>query len=341
MTRSNTTADGHSWLRLSAALTAAVGLLLLVVPSARAVVLYDQTDSPADPTFVTGSQDFEASLDKYDDTAADDFTVPPGQSWTIDRVDVLGSYSAAGPASSSRVKVYEASGTLPGASVFTSISMPADGGVGPNFALPVSGAPALPPGHYWVSVQAILDLVPGGLWFWRERTAQSGDPAVWENPADGFGTGCTTFKRLNDCAAVPQFPDLAFRLNGSIGSPAVPPPPPEPPEPPPDDGAPAGEFSLGKVKKNTKKGTAKLTVNVPAPGQLALAKNKKVKGTEKTADAAGKEKLPIKPKGKAKKKLNQTGKAKVNAKVTYMPDITFTGGGESETKSKNVGLKKR
>lgn len=34
-------------------------------------------------------------------------------------------------------------------------------------------------------------------------------------------------------------------------------------------------FSLGKVKENKRKGTAKLTVKVPGPGELELAKNKR------------------------------------------------------------------
>ena len=49
---------------------------------------------------------------------------------------------------------------------------------------------------------------------------------------------------------------------------------------------------------------------------------------------AGNEKLVIKPKGKAKKKLNQTGKVKVKAEVTYTPT-----GGEPNTESKKVTLK--
>jgi virginiamycin B lyase len=96
------------------------------------------------------------------------------------------------------------------------------------------------------------------------------------------------------------------------------------------------DFSFGKVKRNKRKGTAKLPVNVPGAGGLALAKTKKVKGADKAAAAAGSVKLPIKPKGKAKKKLNRKGKAKVKAEVTYSPQ-----GGTPSTKSKRVKLKKR
>ena len=110
-----------------------------------------------------------------------------------------------------------------------------------------------------------------------------------------------------------------------------PPPPPLSPPPPPSN-----DFSFGKVKKNKRKGTAKLTVIVPGRGELDLAKTKKVKGAEEPAEAAGKEKLPVKPRRKAKKKLNNRGKAKVRAKVTYTPD-----GGTPNTESKKIKLIKR
>jgi hypothetical protein len=116
------------------------------------------------------------------------------------------------------------------------------------------------------------------------------------------------------------------------------PPPPRPPPPPPPPGAlPSNEFSFGKVKKNKKRGTAKLTVRIEqGPGELELAKTKKVKPDDEPAEAAGEEKLSIKPSRKAKKKLNRSGKAKVKAEVTYTPD-----GGEPNTQTKRVRLIKR
>jgi hypothetical protein len=41
------------------------------------------------------------------------------------------------------------------------------------------------------------------------------------------------------------------------------------------------------VRKNKKKGTAKLTLKVPGPGELELAKTKKVRGDDDSADEAG------------------------------------------------------
>jgi hypothetical protein len=106
--------------------------------------------------------------------------------------------------------------------------------------------------------------------------------------------------------------------------------------PGPQTGGPSNDFRFGKLKRNRKRGTAKQTVIVPGPGELDLAKTKKVKRASKRAEAAGKVKLRIKPTRKSKRKLNRKGKAKVNANVTYTPD-----GGDPNTKSKRLKLKRR
>src|SRR5204862_6760676 len=54
------------------------------------LVLYDQTSSAG--TNSTSSQDFEAASDAFDNRAADDFVVPAGQTWTVQRVVAGGAY---------------------------------------------------------------------------------------------------------------------------------------------------------------------------------------------------------------------------------------------------------
>jgi DNA-binding beta-propeller fold protein YncE len=105
-----------------------------------------------------------------------------------------------------------------------------------------------------------------------------------------------------------------------------------------------GVFRLGKLDRNEAKGTAKLTLRVPGPGQLVL-KGKGLKkqrpvgsvgNASKTVKGAGKVKLLIKTKGKKRTKLAKTGKVKVNAKVTYTPT-----GGTLGTQTKKLKLIKR
>ena len=97
---------------------------------------------------------------------------------------------------------------------------------------------------------------------------------------------------------------------------------------------PSNDFKLGKAKLNKRRGTAKLKVKIPGPGDLVLARSKKVKRATKRVRAAGKTNLKVRPRGKTKKKLAKKGKAKVRVKVTYTPD-----GGEPKTKRKRIKLK--
>jgi len=121
-------------------------------------------------------------------------------------------------------------------------------------------------------------------------------------------------------------------------------PPVDPPVNPPAN-PPSNSFTLGKLKRNKKKGTATLTVTVPGPGELAL-RGKDLKSQRPAADpspradkpvtAAGETTLTIKPKGKAKKKLKKKGKAKVRATVTYTPT-----GGAANSQEKKIKLKRQ
>jgi virginiamycin B lyase len=81
-------------------------------------------------------------------------------------------------------------------------------------------------------------------------------------------------------------------------------------------------FSFGKVKRNTRRGTAVLAVKVPDAGRIRLARTKRVKGARKRTGSAATKRLPIKPRGKASRELETEGKARVRAKVTYIPNST-------------------
>ncbi len=100
-----------------------------------------------------------------------------------------------------------------------------------------------------------------------------------------------------------------------------------------EDNGPIGQFRLtlqpesnavtfGKLKRNKKKGTALLPVNVPGRGTLAL-KGKGVKAVpaEASVSTTGQStvKLAIRAKGKARKRLVETGKTKLKAAVTFTP----------------------
>jgi hypothetical protein len=104
---------------------------------------------------------------------------------------------------------------------------------------------------------------------------------------------------------------------------------------------PSNAFTLGALTRNKKKGTATLAVNVPNPGELTgSGQGVKVASTGgaviSKSVAAGPAQLLIKAKGKKKRKLNETGKVKVNPTITYTPT-----GGNPSIQSTKVKLKKK
>jgi hypothetical protein len=102
---------------------------------------------------------------------------------------------------------------------------------------------------------------------------------------------------------------------------------------------PDNTFTRGKVKRNKKKGTATVTLNLPNPGELTGsgggAKVASVAAASK-AVPAGLAKVVIRAKGKKRAKLNETGKVKVKPTITYTP----TGGDPGRQKLKLKLLKR-
>jgi hypothetical protein len=226
---------------------AAVALFATAIPSGLAVetalaeggptptptpgtVLYDQYDNFAtvEPVNIP-SQDAETALDFFDSQAADDFMVPAGQSWQITEVDVLGEYDSDGPAASFHVFFYEnGAGDVPGILVANRLENPYTGSN--DFVITLTEPVTLPEGHYWVSVQARQDITQAGFWLWHNRTVQSNSGAAWQNPGNGFGTGCVVWIRKVTCALLQETaPDQVFRLVGTnVGGTPTPTPTPTP-----------------------------------------------------------------------------------------------------------------
>ncbi len=98
----------------------------------------------------------------------------------------------------------------------------------------------------------------------------------------------------------------------------------------------SNKLKLRGAKVDKKRGSAKLAVKVPFSGKLKLKKTSEVVGQGKQPKEAGKLNLLVKARGRALKKLNETGKTQVTAKVRFAPDC-----GRPKTKSKTITLLKR
>ena len=186
--------------------------------------LYDQYNNPAtEPPLGIGSQQFEPAMAAFNDQAADDFVLgdppPPPLFRYITGVAVMGEYSAGGgPASSFNVYFYaNGAGNLPGAQIAAFLNR-FYSGTPPDFTIYFTPF-SLPAGTYWVSVQAVQDFNPTGQWFWHNRTVQSNAGAAWQNPGDGYGTGCITWDRKNACMPDQVWPDQVFSILGFVEGP--------------------------------------------------------------------------------------------------------------------------
>ena len=217
-------------------LAAAVCALAFCAPAAATPgdVLYDQYDHAA--TSVSGSQNFEANLDPFDDELADDFVVPDGVGWDVSGVEVQGAYfHGPGPATTVNVSVYANASDLPGTLLESRPNQAFTGD--PSFAVALDSPIGLGGGRYWLSVQANQSFDTGGQWGWADRTQQSNGASAWQNPGGGQGFGCTSWGNRGSCIGSAESPDQVFRLTGTVGTssssspPAAPPPPPPPPPP--------------------------------------------------------------------------------------------------------------
>ncbi|OGE21072.1 MAG: hypothetical protein A3J42_08425 [Candidatus Dadabacteria bacterium RIFCSPHIGHO2_12_FULL_53_21] len=180
--------------------------------------LWDQADNVSSSDI--SSQDFTdggGSLNQYDSRAADDFLVPEGFFWVIDTVRVFGAFDETTPdlIDSVDVDFYVDRDGLPGHLVDKCVydDILPDDLTNPEFNIILPHTCPLQPGTYWVSVRANIAFIQNGQWFWFERTVQTLSPFVWENPGDGFSTGCVKFTPAQaDCDA--DFPDLVFQIIG-------------------------------------------------------------------------------------------------------------------------------
>lgn len=96
---------------------------------------------------------------------------------------------------------------------------------------------------------------------------------------------------------------------------------------------PSNAFTFGRLKLNTKQGTATLQVKVPGAGKVQLLGSKTVAASSKSARAKSTVTLAVKARGKATKTLKKRGKVGLAVKVRFTPT-----GGTAKTMTKTVKL---
>ena len=174
--------------------------------------------------------------------SADDFVIPGSVvQWTIETVRVEGTYfnlspggGPTGPATSVNVYILGNSGTLPDTTNLSAGSIYAAEGIAYvdlgfgdfEIALPGVGA-TLPPGTYWLVVQAVMSFAAGGQWGWTESSLMPDtgmsigfESAFFETVAVINGNCLNMWgARITTCMVTsasnpPPEPDFAFELVG-------------------------------------------------------------------------------------------------------------------------------
>jgi hypothetical protein len=177
-------------------------------PVTPAKTCYAQTDN--DNGLGIDSQNFEPSLDAFDSQGVDDFTI--SRKCKLKTVFALGIYEyGTGPADSYRVMFYSNDGGSPGAVVLdrpTAAFTDTTGYGSPEIRVRTT----LKKGTYWLSIQANMDFSSGGEWDWYTNNTVRGNASLWENPGDGFDTGCTTYTTTTTCIPGGEGGDFSFSL---------------------------------------------------------------------------------------------------------------------------------
>jgi hypothetical protein len=273
--------------------------------------------------FAILSQAFAASS-AANTEVADDFTVPAGQTWSID--EVLSVWPAEGSdlanLPSINVVIYADTGSgAPGGPLYTRPALP----VVPQapdeekeifvYEVPLTGVPVLGPGRYWLSLQAQGSEATYGKWFWLD-VPQQGAAAVLRNPGGEFETGCTNWTPRMTCLLEGSAePDQSFILRGSATTTT----PAAQPEIPAAAAQPKPKVKVAGSPNPGSGGTATLSVVVSGPGAVSVS-GRGLKRVRVRATKAGTVRLRLKLNGAGQKALAQAKSHKLKVKVT----IAFT-----------------
>jgi hypothetical protein len=172
--------------------------------------IYSQLDNDTGVSIV--SQHFETRFLSFDSQGADDFEI--SRKAVVKQVMVDGVYFAGkGPANSIHVTFYENASGAPGAVVQDVPHAPFTDTTGRGSFLVSLPKLTLKPGTYWLSVFVNMPFTRGE-WGWSTNKAVRRRGSLWRNPGDGFGTGCTSWKKTLQCFLAGEGGDFSFALLG-------------------------------------------------------------------------------------------------------------------------------
>jgi len=149
--------------------------------------------------------------------SADDFYIPEGNTWSIDRVIAFGASNGSPEFDNVSIVIYEDLGGTPGEEIYNS------GGITPisdlsdsNLEISLPEPLTLESGNYWISIYVNLAFFPeGNQWFWTSENNNVGEVTQFRDVADLFGTGAVNWTPSS--VAFGRSPiDQTFQIFGDI-----------------------------------------------------------------------------------------------------------------------------
>ncbi len=175
--------------------------------------IYEQTNAIVESTTSQNFLDFGALAQ-----SADDFTIPAGNSWNINRILAFGiGRGDAAAFNNVNVVIFEDNAGVPGEEVYNSgeiipISEVDDANLNIVFPEPLT----LESGNYWISIYVNLAFNPGGnRWFWASQDNTVGVETQFRDAANIFGAGATDWTPFNAVFGGDPL-DQTFRVFGDI-----------------------------------------------------------------------------------------------------------------------------
>lgn len=161
-------------------------ITMIVQADIREVGIHDQVfvkDSFSTPCFFDNIKDGLGSC-------ADDFVVPEGVSWSLNRVFLFGTASSSlSTINDAGVNIYEDDNGQPGAMIFTTgkisgLNMVKVSEGKFNLNIPFPESVELQPGRYWISAYPFVTTLPSNdVWYWDTTGSITGNEAMFKNPS--------------------------------------------------------------------------------------------------------------------------------------------------------------
>ncbi len=185
--------------------------------SVKETPVYDQNGIPTTQTTSQFFTDFDALVQ-----AADDFTIPEGSSWSIERVLAFGNSTNSPALTNATIVIYEDDQGIPGEEIYNSgqiVPISDSGDANMNLMLPEEIT--LKSGNYWLSVYANESFSPGRKrWYWAARNVVIGKEAQSKDESDLFGDGAVDWTPAGVLIEEPPI-DQVFQIFGSVGGASV------------------------------------------------------------------------------------------------------------------------